>query len=556
MGRAVHLPVDAQGRLPRANLWGLAVPVVMTLDAAGLADVPRGTLAALADQLDTAAERCGPVVDSLANPAKALALELAGSLPYVWGASDIANVAADRTAAQLAENAKYPAVHGPLTEVSHNQVVVMAGAFGTLAADDDDIFRDRVDDAPAWPRMRLLLLRDNDEVPEVAARADASREVAEHYGVPCTELRAEGDHPLLRLASLVAPLDFASVYLALVQGIDPSPVEPIVVLDGRQHRRSSVSASGGTRAIVAALFANIGIAITKFIAFLLTGSSSMLAESIHSVADSGNQGLLLVGGRRARREATPEHPFGYGRERYIYAFIVSIVLFSVGGLFALYEGYHKLQHPEPIDAWQWVPVTVLLVAIGLESFSFRTAIVESNQVRGDLSWVQFVRRAKAPELPVVLLEDLGALVGLVLALFGVGLTLITGDGTWDGIGTICIGVLLVVIAFVLALETKSLLLGEGATPEALGRIEAALVADDSVRRIIHMKTMHIGPDELLVAAKIAVAPTDSAAEIARVIDAAEVRIREAEPVARMIYLEPDIERDTTSQSPAPGTART
>ena len=317
-----------------------------------------------------------------------------------------------------------------------------------------------------------------------------------------------------------------------------------------------MSASGGTRAIVAALFANIGIAITKFIAFLLTGSSSMLAESIHSVADSGNQGLLLVGGRRARREATPEHPFGYGRERYIYAFIVSIVLFSVGGLFALYEGYHKLQHPEPIDAWQWVPIVVLLVAIGLESFSFRTAIVESNQVRGDLSWVQFVRRAKAPELPVVLLEDLGALVGLVLALFGVGLTLITGDGTWDGIGTICIGVLLVLIAFVLALETKSLLLGEGATPEALGRIEAALVADDSVRRIIHMKTMHIGPDELLVAAKIAVAPTDSAAEVARVIDAAEVRIREAEPVARMIYLEPDIERDTTSEPPALGTPRT
>ena len=317
-----------------------------------------------------------------------------------------------------------------------------------------------------------------------------------------------------------------------------------------------MSASGGTRAIVAALLANIGIAITKFIAFLLTGSSSMLAESIHSVADSGNQGLLLVGGRRARREATPEHPFGYGRERYIYAFIVSIVLFSVGGLFALYEGYHKLQHPEPIDAWQWVPVTVLLVAIGLESFSFRTAILESNRVRGDLNWVQFVRRAKAPELPVVLLEDLGALVGLVLALFGVGLTLITGDGTWDGIGTICIGVLLVVIAFVLALETKSLLLGEGATPEVLGRIEAALLADDSVQRIIHMKTLHIGPDELLVAAKIAVAPTDRAAEIARVIDAAEKRIREAEPVARMIYLEPDIERDTTSQPPAAGTART
>ena len=302
-----------------------------------------------------------------------------------------------------------------------------------------------------------------------------------------------------------------------------------------------MSAGGGNRAIVAALVANIGIAVTKFAAFLLTSSSSMLAESIHSLADSGNQVLLLVGGRRANRDATPEHPFGYGRERYVYAFIVSVVLFSVGGLFALYEGFHKVRHPEPIDAWQWVPILVLVVAIGLESYSFRTAIHESNEVRGTLTWVQFIRRAKAPELPVVLLEDFAALIGLVLALFGVGLTLITDDGIWDGIGTIAIGVLLVCVAVVLAVETKSLLLGEGATPEAVARIEAALVADPSVQRVIHMKTMHLGPDELLVAAKIAVAPTDSAAEVARSIDSAEARIRAAEPVARMIYLEPDID---------------
>ena len=302
-----------------------------------------------------------------------------------------------------------------------------------------------------------------------------------------------------------------------------------------------MSAGGGNRAIVAALAANVGIAVTKFAAFLLTSSSSMLAESIHSLADSGNQVLLLVGGRRASRDATPEHPFGYGRERYIFAFIVSVVLFSVGGLFALYEGFHKVQHPEPIDSWQWVPILVLVVAIGLESYSFRTAIHESNQVRGSLTWVQFIRRAKAPELPVVLLEDFAALIGLVLALFGVGLTLITDDGVWDGIGTIAIGVLLVAVAVVLAVETKSLLLGEGATPEAVARITAALVADPSVQRVIHMKTMHLGPDELLVAAKIAVAATDSAAEVARAIDAAEARIRAVEPVARMIYLEPDID---------------
>ena len=309
-----------------------------------------------------------------------------------------------------------------------------------------------------------------------------------------------------------------------------------------------MSASAGNKAILAALAANLGIAVTKFVAFLLTGSSAMLAESIHSVADSSNQGLLLVGGRRARRAATPEHPFGYGRERYIYAFIVAVVLFSVGGLFALYEGWHKLQHPEPIDAWQWVPVLVLVVAIAMETFSFRTAIVESNLVRGDQSWVEFVRHAKAPELPVVLLEDLGALIGLVLALAGVSLTLATGDGVWDAIGTLCIGVLLVVIAVVLAVETKSLLLGEGASSDALGRIEAALVGEPSVTRIIHMRTLHLGPDELLVAAKIAVAGGLSAADVARVIDAAEERIRAAEPAARVIYLEPDI--DTAAPDPA------
>lgn len=301
-----------------------------------------------------------------------------------------------------------------------------------------------------------------------------------------------------------------------------------------------MSASGGTKAILAALFANIGIAITKFVAFLLTGSSSMLAESIHSVADSSNQGLLLLGGRRAKRAATAQHPFGYGRERYIYAFIVAIVLFSLGGLFALYEGYHKLEDPEPIESWQWVPVTVLLVAIALETYSFRTAIVESNRVRGPQSWVAFVRRAKAPELPVVLLEDLGALVGLVLALLGVSLTLLTGDGTWDGVGTVAIGVLLVAIAVILAVETKSLLLGEAAGPEDLRRIEEALAADPAVLRIIHMRTLHLGPEELLVAAKIAVQHHDLAAEVARAIDSAEQRIRAAVPIARVIYLEPDI----------------
>ncbi|MFD7550230.1 cation diffusion facilitator family transporter [Streptomyces sp. NPDC059578] len=300
-----------------------------------------------------------------------------------------------------------------------------------------------------------------------------------------------------------------------------------------------MSASGGTKAIVAALAANLSIAVAKFVAFLFSGSSSMLAESVHSLADSGNQGLLLLGGRRARREATPQHPFGYGRERYIYAFLVSIVLFSAGGMFALYEGYEKVKHPHAIENWYW-PVGVLVFAIVAEIFSFRTAIKESNQIRGTLSWKEFVRHSKAPELPVVLLEDLGALVGLVLALAGVSLALATGDGLWDGIGTLCIGVLLILIALVLAVETKSLLLGEAAGTDDLRTIESALVDGTTVTRLIHMRTLHLGPEELLVAAKIAVPRDSTAAQIAAAIDAAESRVRTACPIARVIYLEPDL----------------
>ncbi|MFD3680115.1 cation diffusion facilitator family transporter [Streptomyces sp. NPDC058613] len=300
-----------------------------------------------------------------------------------------------------------------------------------------------------------------------------------------------------------------------------------------------MSASGGTKAIVAALAANLAIAVAKFVAYLFSGSSSMLAESVHSLADSGNQGLLLLGGKKAKREATPEHPFGYGRERYIYAFLVSIVLFTVGGMFAIYEGYEKIHDPHEITHWYW-PVGVLVFAIIAESFSFRTAIKESNLVRGNLTWRQFVKRAKAPELPVVLLEDLGALVGLVLALGGVGLALLTGNGVWDGIGTLCIGILLIVIAIILAAETKSLLLGEAAGTDDVEKIKAAVVDGHTVTSLIHMRTLHLGPEELLVAAKIAVKSDDTAAEVARAINAAETRIREAVPIARVIYLEPDI----------------
>ena len=311
-----------------------------------------------------------------------------------------------------------------------------------------------------------------------------------------------------------------------------------------------MSTEGGTKAVVAALTANIFIAVTKFAAWALTGASSMLAEAIHSVADSGNQVLLLVGGKRASREATPEHPFGYGRERYLFAFIVAVVLFSVGGLFALYEAYHKYEEvhsgaPNELleGPWWWVPLVVLTAAIIAETFSFRTAIVESNKVRGKQSWSRFIRRAKAPELPVILLEDFAALLGLVFAMFGVGMSLLTQNGYWDVVGTTMIGLLLVLVAITLAIETKSLLLGEAAGSESIQRIEGALTATSGVERIIHMKTLHLGPEEILVAAKIGVSTGASAAEVAETIDRAEVAIREAEPMVTALYLEPDIYKE-------------
>ncbi len=302
-----------------------------------------------------------------------------------------------------------------------------------------------------------------------------------------------------------------------------------------------MSASGGTKAIIAALSANLAIAVAQFVAAFFTGSSSMLAEGIHSVADSGNQVLLLVGGKRAARASTKEHPFGYGRERYFYAFVVAVVLFTIGAAFSIYEGVHKLSDPHPVEAPAWA-FGVLIFAIIAEGFSFRTAIRESNTVRGKQSWVSFIRRSKSPELPVIVLEDLGALLGLVFALFGVAMAVITGDGRWDGVGTLMIGVLLAVIAIVLAVEMKSLLVGEGAAPEMESRIRAALESAPEVARVIHMRTLHLGPDELLVAAKIAVEHNETAAEVAHGIDEAERRIRDAVPIARVIYLEPDLDR--------------
>ncbi|PZE74298.1 cation diffusion facilitator family transporter [Curtobacterium sp. MCBD17_019] len=303
-----------------------------------------------------------------------------------------------------------------------------------------------------------------------------------------------------------------------------------------------MSASGGNRAIVAALGANVGIAVVKFIAAAISGSASMLAEGVHSLADSVNQVLLIIGGRRSKRAADEEHPFGYGRERYVYAFVVSIILFSIGGVFSLYEGIEKLEHPHPLETW-WLPLAVLAISILLEGFSLRTALREARSDRGDQSLVQYIRRAKAPELPVVMLEDTAALTGLVFAFLGVGLTALTGNGVFDAIGTILIALLLVAVAVVLGVETKSLLLGEGATPADLQAIKRAILDGPEVDSIIHMKTLYLGPDELMVAAKVAVDGDRRLGDVAAGIDALEARVRSVVPVARVIYIEPDVRHD-------------
>lgn len=301
-----------------------------------------------------------------------------------------------------------------------------------------------------------------------------------------------------------------------------------------------MSSGGGSKAIIAALGANLGIALIKFIAFAITGSSSMLAEAVHSVVDSGNQCLLLRGGVRSRRAADRDHPFGYGRERFVYAFLVALMLFSLGGLFALYEGVEKIREPHHLDS-PVVAYVVLLVAVGLEGYSLRTAVGESRHHKGDDTWLGFIRHAKVPELPAVLLEDVAALTGLMLALLGVGLAQLTGDPVWDGIGTCAIGVLLLVVAVVLMVETKSLLLGESAAPVQVTAIENALVGD-GVERVIHLRTLHLGPEELLVGAKLAMPAGAQLLDVAAAIDAAESRVRAAVPSARVIYLEPDLDR--------------
>jgi len=291
------------------------------------------------------------------------------------------------------------------------------------------------------------------------------------------------------------------------------------------------------------MFANMGIAIAKFVAYFFTSSSSMLAESIHSVADTSNQALLLLGSRRAHKHATAEHPFGYGRERYFWSFVVALVLFSLGGLFAIYEGWHKLSdggHGVSNVGWA---IGVLALGIVLEGASFRTAIKESRPLKGTASWWEFIRHSRSPELPVVLLEDFGALTGLVLAMVGVSVAAITGDSRWDAYGTIAIGVLLVIIAAVLVFEMKSLLIGESANGPMRQKIVQAIEGTEGIGAVLDLRTQHVGPDQLLVGAEVEIDGLLDTEGVAATIDRAEARIRHAVPIAKMIYIEPEIRDD-------------
>lgn len=298
---------------------------------------------------------------------------------------------------------------------------------------------------------------------------------------------------------------------------------------------------GGKKAIFAAFFANLGISLIKFLAFLATGAASLLAECIHSLADTGNQALLLVGSHKSKKSPTPEHPFGFGPERYFWSFVVALVLFSLGGLFALYEGINKLQHPHELESPFWGFI-VLGFAILLEGYSLRTAVKETNLIKGTKNFRQFIRHAKHPELPVVLLEDVGAITGLIFAIFGLTMATITDNSRFDAIGSISIGLLLIAIAFILAREMKSLLIGEAVDPEVAEKIKKAIVDSDEVTSIIHMRTMHLGPDDILLAVKIDFVATTEGG-IAKAIDRVEKRIRDSIPTKITIYIEPDIRRE-------------
>ncbi len=300
-------------------------------------------------------------------------------------------------------------------------------------------------------------------------------------------------------------------------------------------------AGGGdsTRAILYALGANFAIFIAKGFAAFMTGSSAMLAEAVHSLADCGNQGLLLLGMKQSAKPASPDYPLGYGKAIYFWSFLVALILFSVGGMFSIYEGMHKLHATEPLQNWWWA-VGVLTFGIIAESISMRACLVEVNKSRGGRSLWRWFRDSRQAELVVIFGEDLAALLGLVFALVAVGVAVITGNPIWDAIGTLAIGVLLIVVAFFIAIEVKALLIGQSVEPMRKDEMEAFIRARPEFKRLLNLITLQLG-NEVLVSMKVEMSRDLSTSGVAEAINSAEVAFKAQFPEVRWSFVEPDVE---------------
>ena len=301
-------------------------------------------------------------------------------------------------------------------------------------------------------------------------------------------------------------------------------------------------AGGGdsTRAILFALGANFAIAVAKGVAAFITGSSAMLAETVHSLADCGNQGLLLLGMRQAKRASSPEYPLGHGKAIYFWSFLVAVMLFTVGGMFSLYEGIHKLQHPEPLKQWYWA-AGVLVFGMVAEGISMRACLQEVNKSRGDRGLWQWFRESRQSELVVIFGEDLAALLGLFFALVAVLLAVATGNPVWDAVGTIVIGVLLIVIAVLVAVEVKAMLIGQSIDPLREGEIREFIQSRPEVTRVISLISLQLG-NEAMVAVQAQMRESQDAPTLAAQIDAVERAMKARFPEVRWSFFEPDLSR--------------
>jgi cation diffusion facilitator family transporter len=291
------------------------------------------------------------------------------------------------------------------------------------------------------------------------------------------------------------------------------------------------------RTILYALGANLAIAVAKTFAAVFTGSSAMVAEAIHSFADAGNQVLLLWGMKQAKKPPSPDYPLGWGKAVFFWSFVVALVLFSVGGMFSIYEGWHKLSQPEPLS-FPWLAVGILVFGLIAETISLRACLAEISKVRGGRGLWRWFRESRQSELVVILGEDLAALLGLALALLAVGITMLTGDPFWDALGSIAIGVVLVVVAAFIAIEIKGLLIGQSADPETEARLREFLLGRPDVEKIYRLLTLQLGTS-LMVAAKVKMKPADAAGLVAA-INRAEQAMRAEFPEIQWLFFEPDI----------------